>query len=80
MFTPANMTEEHQLIDQTARAFVTNEIITNIDQIGIKGRDLARRLLRLAAIRRLLKFTPVNTVTLRRKLADQAVQQAGYMF
>ena len=34
----------------------------------------------LAAIRRLLKVTPVNTVALRRKLADRAVQQAGYMF
>jgi alkylation response protein AidB-like acyl-CoA dehydrogenase len=48
MFTPANMTEEHQLIDQTARAFVTNEIITNIDQLETKDWGLARRLLRLA--------------------------------
>ncbi len=34
----------------------------------------------LAAIRRLLKVVPVNTVSLRRGLADEAVQQAGYMF
>ena len=32
----------------------------------------------LAAIRRLLKVTPVNTVACRRRLADRAVQQAGY--
>ena len=32
----------------------------------------------LAALRRLLKVTPVNTVARRRRLADRAVQQAGY--
>ena len=34
----------------------------------------------LAALRRLLKVSPINTVTLRRGLADAAVQQAGYTF
>ena len=34
----------------------------------------------LAAVRRLLKVTPVNTVAIRRRLADRAVQQAGYIF
>ena len=48
MFTPANMTEEHRLIDQTAREFVTNEVVVNIDQLETKDWDLARRLLRRA--------------------------------
>ena len=32
----------------------------------------------LAALRRLLKVTPVNTVALRRRLADAAVARGGY--
>ena len=34
----------------------------------------------LAALRRVLKATPVNTVTLRRTLADTAVSKGGYSF
>jgi alkylation response protein AidB-like acyl-CoA dehydrogenase len=34
----------------------------------------------LAALRRLLKVTPINTVALRRRLADEAVARGGYMF
>ena len=34
----------------------------------------------LAAVRRLLKVVPINTVEIRRRLADQAAQQAGYIF
>ncbi|HET9703483.1 MAG TPA: acyl-CoA dehydrogenase family protein [Vicinamibacterales bacterium] len=34
----------------------------------------------LAALRRLLKVTPVNTVALRRSLADTAVAKGGYIF
>ena len=34
----------------------------------------------LAALRRLLKITPVNTVTMRRKLADATVAKGGYVF
>jgi alkylation response protein AidB-like acyl-CoA dehydrogenase len=34
----------------------------------------------LAALRRLLKFTPIDTVTLRRRLADEAVRRGGYVF
>jgi alkylation response protein AidB-like acyl-CoA dehydrogenase len=34
----------------------------------------------LAALRRLLKITPVNTVTIRRKLADAVVAKGGYIF
>jgi hypothetical protein len=34
----------------------------------------------LAALRRLLKITPVNTVVMRRRLADAAVAKGGYIF
>jgi len=34
----------------------------------------------LAALRRLLKVTPVNTVVLRRQLADATVARGGYIF
>jgi hypothetical protein len=34
----------------------------------------------LAALRRLLKVTPVNTVTLRRRISDAVVARAGYPF
>ncbi len=34
----------------------------------------------LAALRRLLKVTPANTVVLRRRLADAAVAKGGYIF
>jgi alkylation response protein AidB-like acyl-CoA dehydrogenase len=34
----------------------------------------------LAALRRLLKATPVNTVELRRRLADETVARGGYLF
>ncbi len=34
----------------------------------------------LAALRRLLKVPPVNTVAIRRRLADRTVERAGYIF
>ena len=34
----------------------------------------------LAALRRLLKVPPANTVVLRRRLADAAVAKGGYLF
>ena len=34
----------------------------------------------LAALRRLLKVTPVNTVAIRRRLADESVARGGYIF
>jgi hypothetical protein len=39
----------------------------------------ARRTL-LAALRRLLKVSPINTVVLRRQLADAAVERKAYLF
>ncbi len=34
----------------------------------------------LAALRRLMKVTPVNTVAMRRRLADATVAKLGYFF
>jgi hypothetical protein len=34
----------------------------------------------LAALRRLLKVTPINTIALRRQLADAAVERKSYLF
>jgi alkylation response protein AidB-like acyl-CoA dehydrogenase len=34
----------------------------------------------LAGLRRLMKWVPIDTVTLRRRLADEAVAQGGYIF
>ena len=34
----------------------------------------------LVVLRRLLKVTPVNTVTIRRRLADKAIERSGYIF
>ncbi len=34
----------------------------------------------LAALRRVLKVVPIDTVSIRRRLADRAVEQAGYIF
>ena len=47
-FTPERMTEEHRLIDQTAREFATNEVMANSEQLETKDWDLTRQLLRLA--------------------------------
>jgi hypothetical protein len=33
----------------------------------------------LAALRRILKVTPINTIALRRVLADAAIQKGGYI-
>ena len=34
----------------------------------------------LAALRRVLKVTPINTVVLRRQLADATVERKAYVF
>jgi hypothetical protein len=34
----------------------------------------------LAALRRLLKVTPIDTVTRRRRIADETVRRGGYIF
>jgi alkylation response protein AidB-like acyl-CoA dehydrogenase len=45
---------------------------------GMADGDTLRVL--LAALRRLLKVSPVNTVEIRRRLADAAVEKRGYVF
>ena len=66
-----------------ARVFV-NDAATRADAVArsalaamVEGDTLRTH---LAALRRLLKFTPVNTVVIRRRLADKAVERAGYIF
>ena len=44
IFTPERLNDEHRLIDQTAEAFVTKEVMPNHDQLETKDWDLARRL------------------------------------
>jgi hypothetical protein len=34
----------------------------------------------LAALRRVMKVTPINTVAARRRLADATVERGGYVF
>ena len=46
IFTPERLSDEHRLIDQTADAFVSNEVMSNHDQLETKDWDLARRLVR----------------------------------
>ena len=45
---------------------------------AIASGDTLRTL--LAGLRRLTKFVPLDTVTLRRRLADEAVARGGYLF
>jgi len=45
VFTPERLTDEHQLIDQTADEFVSNEILPNHDQLETKDWTLARQLI-----------------------------------
>ncbi len=66
-----------------ARAFVTDAAA----RIGSAARTAAAamadgdtRRTHLATLRRLLRVEPVDTVTIRRRLADRAVEQAGYIF
>ena len=44
---------------------------------GMSEGDTLRTL--LAALRRILKVTPINTIALRRQLADAAIQKGGYI-
>ena len=66
-----------------ARAFVSDAAprIQAASQSAVAAMaDGDTRRTHLAALRRLLKVSPVNTVAIRRRLADAAVEQAGYVF
>ncbi|MGE5361914.1 MAG: acyl-CoA dehydrogenase family protein [Bacteroidales bacterium] len=68
---------------ETARAFVS-EAGGRIEQEARSGLaamaegDMLRT--QLAALRRLLKLTPINTVAIRRRLADETVARGAYIF
>jgi hypothetical protein len=54
------------------------EIATRNALAAMTEGDTLRTL--LAALRRVMKITPVNTVALRRRVADAAVAKKGYPF
>jgi len=68
---------------EAARAFV-NDAAARIDFAAktalatMEEGDTLR--MQLAALRRVLKVTPVNTVAIRRKLAESTVSRGGYIF
>ena len=68
---------------EAARAFV-NDAAARIDfnaktaLAAMEEGDTLR--MQLAALRRVLKVTPVNTVAIRRKLAESTVSRGGYIF
>ena len=75
--------QSSNLHHSVARVFV-NDAATRVDasaktaRAAMSSGDTLRTL--LAALRRLLKVTPINTVELRRQLADAAVERRTYPF
>jgi hypothetical protein len=72
-----------ELHQDAARAFVSDaaqriEMAAKSALAAMSDGDTLRTL--LAALRRVLKVTPVNTVALRRKLADATTARGGYIF
>jgi alkylation response protein AidB-like acyl-CoA dehydrogenase len=71
------------LHEAAARVFV-NDAVGRVEHsaktalAGMSDGDTLRTL--LAALRRLLKVTPVNTIALRRTLADAVVERKNYLF
>ena len=49
VFTPEKLTDEHQMMAQTAQEFVDNELLPAVDRLEAKDWDLARSLMRRAA-------------------------------
>jgi len=81
----ANITQSASasLQSDAAIAFVSDAA----ERIGIKARSALAAMIdgealktHLAALRKLLKVKPVNTVIIRRKLADESVSRSGYIF
>jgi alkylation response protein AidB-like acyl-CoA dehydrogenase len=78
----ANLDRNATLHETAARVFVNDaaqrlESAAKSALAGMSEGDTLRTL--LAALRRVLKVTPVNTVALRRRLADAAIQKGGYI-
>jgi hypothetical protein len=71
------------LHEDTARVFVSDaagRIELNARQAvaGLAEGDMLRT--HLAALRRLLKSTPANTIAMRRRIADATVARGAYLF
>ena len=67
----------------TARAVVSEaggriELAARLGLAAMAEGDVLRT--QLAALRRLLKLTPINTVAIRRRLADETVARGAYIF
>ena len=78
----ANGHKQAALHEAAARTFVNDaaqrvEMAARSALAGMAEGDTLRTL--LAALRRVLKVQPVNTVVLRRRLADAALANGGYM-
>jgi alkylation response protein AidB-like acyl-CoA dehydrogenase len=73
---------DRDLHETAARVFVNDsaqrlEAAARSALAGMSEGDTLRTL--LAALRRVLKVTPINTIALRRQLADAAIQKGGYI-
>jgi len=73
---------DKDLHEAAARVFVNDsaqrlEAAARSALAGMSEGDTLRTL--LAALRRVLKVTPINTIALRRQLADAAIQKGGYI-
>ena len=69
--------------EATARTFVNDaavrvEMAARTTLAGMTEGDTLRTM--LAALRRIIKLTPVNTIALRRNIADAVAQRKGYPF
>jgi alkylation response protein AidB-like acyl-CoA dehydrogenase len=79
----ASRNSQAALHEDAARAFVNDaaqriEMAAKSALAAMSDGDTLRTL--LAALRRLMKVTPVNTVVLRRRLADATIAKGGYIF
>ena len=78
----ATGSKDADLHEAAARVFINDsaqrlEAAAKSALAGMSEGDTLRTL--LAALRRVLKVTPINTITLRRHLADAAIQRGGYI-
>tara|TARA_B100001123_G_scaffold450778_1_gene623691 strand:- start:70643 stop:72430 length:1788 start_codon:yes stop_codon:yes gene_type:complete len=79
----SNQTASASFQSNAAKAFVSDAA----ERIGTKARSALAAMIEgeelkthLAALRKLLKVKPVNTVIIRRKLANESVSRSGYIF
>jgi hypothetical protein len=79
----AQQSPRASLHSDAARVFVNDaagriEIAAKQALAAMAAGDTLRTM--LAGLRRLLKWSPIDAVTLRRRLADEAVARGGYIF